>query len=278
MKSVDSDKLFKKAVELKIETIKMLDKANSGHVGGAFGMADIFTYLYYTLAKVDPENPEWDGRDYVLVSNGHTCPIWYTILADLGFFDKEELDNLRQVDSLLQGHPKISIPGVENSSGPLGHGLSQAVGIALGLMMDNKPNKVYCWLSDGEQQEGQTWEAAMSANKWRLGNLTAIMDRNGLQIEGTNKEIMPLGDLEAKYESFGWHVQTINAHDYSQIDEAFKKADENINRPSIIIAESILGKGVSFMENNWEFHDWKPKDENTADEAIVELKASLENK
>lgn len=234
-------------------------------------MADVFAALYFSFLNTTPENPYDEHRDYCLLSNGHICPIYYAALARRGFFPIEEIQKLRKIDSLLQGHPKLSIPGVENSSGPLGHGLSQAVGIALALKMDNKKNRVVCCMSDGEHQEGQTWEAVMSATKWNLGNLIAIMDCNRLQIEGTTDEIMPLGDLAQKYTSFGWEVREIDGHNFSEILEALSWADGNI-RPTMLIAHTTLGKGVSFMENNWAYHDWagKPGD---AEKALVELNA-----
>ncbi|MBP7806661.1 transketolase [Candidatus Gracilibacteria bacterium] len=265
----DISELQKIAHQLRLDVLEMLRLAGSGHIGGPFGMADIFTALYFSFLKTTPENSSNPDRDYCLLSNGHICPIYYAALARAGFFPIEEMQKLRKIDSLLQGHPKLSIPGVENSSGPLGHGLSQAVGIALTLQMDGKKNRVVCCMSDGEHQEGQTWEAVMSANKWNLGNLIAIMDCNRLQIEGTTDEIMPLGNLADKYHTFGWEVREIDGHDFAQILEALSWADTN-TKPTMIIAHTTLGKGVSFMENNWAYHDWagKPGD---AEKALTEL-------
>jgi len=273
-KITDLKELEIKAYEIRLEVVKMLDKAGSGHVGGPLGMADIFTTLYFNWAKLDPQNPEWDERDYILLSNGHICPIWYAVLGVAGFFPREEMDRLRKIDSLSQGHPKVNIPGVENSSGPLGHGLSQAIGIAHGLKMDNKQNRVICLMSDGEHQEGQTWEAVMSASKWKLKNLIAIMDCNGIQIEGTTDEIMPLGDLKEKYEAFGWNVIMIDGHNFEQILSALDRADMT-DEPTMIIANTIAGKGVKYMEDGgWKYHDWKgePGD---AEKAIADLENRL---
>ena len=272
-KITDLIKLQEKALELKVNVIRMLDKADAGHVGGAFSMTDLMVALYYNIAKVDPENPDWKLRDYILVSNGHTCPIWYAILADLGFFPKEELQHLRQIDHMLQGHPLLGIPGVENSSGPLGHGLSQAVGIALGLQMDHRKNRVFCFLSDSEHQEGQTWEAIMSAAKWELDNLVAIVDHNGVQIEGWNYQIMPLGDLKAKYQSFGWRVLTCNGHDYDDLLAAYEHA-MTLEFPAVIIAETVSGKDVSFMENKYLYHDWKD-DSKLTHQALFDLERKI---
>lgn len=273
-KITDLKELEIKAYEMRIETIKMLDKAGSGHVGGPLGMADIFTALYFNWAKVDPQNPKWEERDYILLSNGHICPIWYAVLGAAGFYPREEMDKLRKIDALLQGHPKVSIPGVENSSGPLGHGLSQAVGISLGLKMDGKSNRVICLMSDGEHQEGQTWEAIMSAPKFGLKNLIAIMDHNGIQIEGTTDEIMPLGDLKEKYESFGWNVIMIDGHNMEQILSALDRADM-VDSPTMIIANTVASKGVKFMEEGgWKYHDWKGEPGDT-DKALADLEAKL---
>jgi transketolase len=265
--------LKKILLERKIDVINMLAEAKSGHVGGAFSIADILVYIYYKFVKVDPTNPNWDKRDYVLLSNGHVCPIWYSILADRGFFPKSELLKSRKIDSLLQGHPKSSIPGVENSSGPLGHGLSQAVGIALGLKMDKKENKVICIMSDGEQNEGQVTEAAMSASKFKLNNLIAIIDKNNIQIDGTTDEIMPLGDLRMRYESLDWLVVEIDGHNFDEIESALK-IENTTEHPLLIIAHTIAGESVSFMEGRHEYHDWKNSEEDR-ENALKELNLHL---
>jgi len=259
--------------ELKKDVIVMLDEADTGHVGGAFSIADVVTCLYFHIAKVDPQNPGWEDRDYILLSNGHVCPILYAALAKRGFFPGEELNRLRKIDSLLQGHPKLGIPGVENTSGLLGQGLSQGVGIALGLKMDNRQNKVFVLTSDGEHQEGQIWEAAMAANKWELNNLIVVVDRNQVQIEGNTEEIMPLGDLREKYESFGWLAVEINGHSYQEIIETLefaKKAD----RPVAIVSHTIAGEDISFMEKLYSYHDWKDDPEEVR-KALAELDAKI---
>jgi transketolase len=265
----DISELQKIAHQLRLDVLEMLRLAGSGHIGWPFGMADIFAALYFSFLKTTPENSSDPDRDYCLLSNGHICPIYYSALARAGFFPIDEMQRLRKIDSLLQGHPKLSIPGVENSSGPLGHGLSQAVWIALALQMDGKKNRVVCCMSDGEHQEGQAWEAVMSANKWNLWNLIAIMDCNRLQIEGTTDEIMPLGNLADKYRAFGWDVREIDGHNFSEILEALTWADAN-TKPTMLIAHTTLGKWVSFMENNWAYHDWAGKS-GDAEKALAEL-------
>lgn len=275
LKESEKKELQKISIERKIEVINMLANAKSGHVGGAFSVADILVYIYYKFAKLNPQNPKWEERDFVLMSNGHVCPIWYSILADKGFFPKEELMKLRKIDSLLQGHPKSNIAGIENSSGPLGHGLSQAVGIALGLKMDNKPNKVICIMSDGEQNEGQITEAAMSASKFELNNLVAIIDQNNIQIDGTTDEIMPLGDLRMRYESMDWLVVEIDGHNFDEIDGALSIKNTS-NKPLLVIAHTVGGKGVDFMEGKFEFHDWKDSEENK-NLAIEQLSSTLKS-
>lgn len=269
--TTDISELQKIAHQLRLDVLEMLHLAGSGHIGWPFGMADIFAALYFSFLNTTPENPNDPTRDYCLLSNGHICPIYYAALGRRGFFSTEEFKHLRKIDSLLQWHPKLSIPGVENSSWPLGHGLSQAVGIALTLKMKewrnegNEENdgssskqRVVCCMSDGEHQEWQTWEAVMSASKWNLGNLIAIMDYNGLQIEWKTDEIMPLGNLTEKYRTFGWEVIEIDGHDFTEILGALSTADKN-EKPTMIIATTTLGKGVSFMENNWAYHDWAGK-------------------
>jgi transketolase len=254
----DPVELQKIAHQLRLDVLEMLHLAGSGHIGWPFGMADIFAALYFSFLNTTPENPTNPDRDYCLLSNGHICPIYYATLARRGFFPAEELQHLRKIDSLLQWHPKLGIPGVENSSWPLGHGLSQAVWIALTLKIDAKKNRVVCCMSDGEHQEWQTWEAVMSAHKWWLSNLIAIMDYNNLQIEGTTDEIMPLGNLAEKYRAFGWEVKEIDGHNFTEILEALDLADA-AEKPTMIVAKTTLGKWVSFMENNWAYHDWAGK-------------------
>lgn len=262
------------SLELKKDVIVMLDEAGTGHIGGAFSIADVVTCLYFYIAKVDPQNPRWNDRDYVLLSNGHVCPILYTALARRGFFSHSELSKLRKIDSLLQGHPKLGIPGIENTSGLLGQGISQGVGIALGLKMDSRQNTVCVLSSDGEHQEGQIWEAVMSANKWGLDNLVVVVDRNQVQIDGSTEDIMPIGSLKEKYEGFGWLVMEIDGHNYQEIITALEFA-KKAPQPVSIIAHTISGEGISFMEGLYSYHDWKDNPEDVT-KALAELDTKLQ--
>ncbi len=273
----ENQALQKKANEMRIQVIEMLQKANSGHVGAALGIADIMTFLYLKFMKHDPQNPDWTGRDYFLMSNGHVCPIWYVLLAKTGYFSQKKLNSLRQYKSILQGHPKnTETPGVFNSSGALGHGVSQAIGVAIALKLDKKNNRVYCLTSDGEQQEGALWESILNASKYKLNNLTFILDYNNVQIDGKVEEIMPLPNLKKIYQEAGWNVIEIDGHDFNQISQALIdteiKNTEKFQKPNIIIAHTISGKGVSFMENNYQWHDWKGSN-SEAEQAIMELKS-----
>ncbi len=253
------------------DIVRMLLEAKAGHTAGPLGMADIFTVLYYDWAKVDPQRPDWEGRDYVLVSNGHICPVWYVTLAGRGFFPKDDLMHFRKINSLLQGHPhNETIPGVENSGGPLAQGLSQAAGIALALKRDKKANRVFCICSDGEHDEGQAWEAALFAGHYALGNLTLIMDRNNIQIDGFTNDIMNLEPLADKYRAFGWHVTEIDGHSIPEIRKALASADKAKDRPTMIIARTIPGKGVAEFENRFEWHG-KPPNEDEAKKALAQL-------
>lgn len=260
------------ASKIRHDTIEMVVNAGSGHVGGPLGMADIFTAMYFHILKHDPKNPEWTGRDQLVLSNGHICPVQYAALAHAGYFPLAEFKTLRKFGSRLQGHPhRGSLPGVETTSGPLGSGLSQAVGMAIGFKIDEKKNQVYCLMSDGEQECGQTWEAAMLAGKLKLDNLTAIIDRNNIQIDGMTEDIMPLEPLRAKYEAFNWHVLEINGHDFQDINNAVETARAIYEKPVVIIAHTIPGKGVDFMEFKFPWHSkaFKPEE---AKEALRELR------
>lgn len=253
------------------QVISLLVQAKSGHLAGPLGMAEIFTFLYYEWVKVDPTKPDWAERDYVFLSNGHICPIWYVTLANRGFFSKEHLSSFRKIDSLLQGHPhNETIPGVENSGGPLAQGLSQAVGAALALKRDGKENRVFCLCSDGEHQEGQAWEAIMFAAHYRLDNLVFIMDRNHIQISGMTEEVMRLEPLGEKFRSFGWNVLDIDGHDIAEIRHAMVRADRDTGKPTIIIAHTVPGKGVPLFEGKAEWHG-KPPSEEQGKEAIAIL-------
>ncbi|MBP9820327.1 transketolase [Candidatus Woesebacteria bacterium] len=253
--------------------IRMLLKAGSGHSAGPLGMADVFTALYFAVLQHRPNQPQWDGRDRVILSNGHICPVLYATLAEAGYFPKKEVLTLRAFESRLQGHPHLgSLPGVENTSGPLGQGLSQAAGLALGLRIDNKKNRVYCLLSDGEHQEGQTWEAYMFAAANRLTNLTVLIDRNNIQIDGYTEDIMPLHPLEKKIESFGWQVFEVDGHNIQAVIDTVHQAHAIQEQPTAIICNTIPGKGVSFMENNYVWHG-KPPHSDEAKRALRELRS-----
>lgn len=243
------------AFKLREDVIRMVSQANSGHIAGPLGLAEIFVALYFEILNHDPQKPDWEDRDRLVVSNGHVCPIWYATLARSGYFKKEELQTFRQINSRLQGHPhRKSLPGIETTSGPLGLGLSQACGMALAARLDNKKYRVYCLMSDAEQQEGNIWEAVMLASKYKLSNITAIIDRNNIQIDGFTENVMPIEPLKQKYESFGWHVIEINGHDIFQIISACAEAKAIFEKPTLIIAHTIPGRGVDFMENDYRWH------------------------
>jgi transketolase len=268
------------ANNIRQDIIKMLLKAGSGHSAGSLGMADVFTALYFNVLKHDPRRPNWKERDRVLLSNGHICPVWYATLAEVGYFPKRELWTLRRLDSGLQGHPHAGeLPGVENTSGPLGQGMSVAAGLAYALNKIPSPlrgegticQQVYCVCSDGEHNEGQTWEAIMFAAKHKLPNLTVILDRNNIQIDGPAEEVMPLESLRAKYESFNWHVLEIDGHNIQEVIDACNEAKAIGERPVCIIAHTIPGKGVSFMEGDYHWHGKAPNEEES-EEALRELR------
>lgn len=258
-----------RANEIRQDIIKMLLEAGSGHSAGSLGMTDVFTALYFGgVLNYDAKDPWKADRDRVILSNGHICPVWYATLAHAGFFPVEELKTLRKLGSRLQGHPHYrELPGVENTGGPLGQGLSQAIGLALSARMDSNTYRMYCLMSDGELQEGQNWEAIMFAGKNNLHNLTAIVDRNNIQIDGFTEDIMPLEPLFDKLRAFGWSVIEINGHDIAEIIAAIEKAKTVFENPTVIIAHTIPGKGVNFMENKFEWHGKPP----TAEEAKIAL-------
>jgi transketolase len=260
------------ANEIREEIIKMLLEAGSGHSAGPLGMADVFTALYFHILNHDPKNPEWDERDKVVLSNGHICPVLYATLAKAGYFPMDELKTLRKFGSRLQGHPhRGALPGVENTSGPLGEGLSQAIGMALAARLDNKTHQIYCLTSDGEHQEGNTWEAIMSAAKYNLDNLTVIIDRNNIQIDGTTENVMPLENLRQKYESFNWHVLETDGNNIEGFVDSVRHARTIHEKPTVIISHTIPGLGVDFMENNYTWHGKPPNDEE-AKKALKELR------
>jgi transketolase len=255
--------LEKTANDIRVSIIEMLVAAGSGHSAGPLGMADVFTALYFHILRHDPKKPDWEGRDRLVLSNGHICPVLYATMAHAGYFPVEELLTLRKFKSRLQGHPhREFLPMLETSSGPLGAGLSQAVGMALAMNMDKKsglPDRfVYCLLGDGELDEGNNWEAIMLASKYKLGNLIAIVDRNNIQIDGFTEDVMPLSPLAKKWESFGWYVLEINGHDFREIISSIGQAQAIFNKPTVILAHTIPGKGVSFMERDFKWHGNPP--------------------
>lgn len=265
-----------KAKDIRISIIEMLFKAKSGHTAGPLGMADIFATLYFSEMKYDAKNPFWDLRDKLILSNGHICPVLYASMAHAGYFDIEKLFTLREFGSILQGHPhREFLPALENSSGPLGSGLSQAVGMAIADKIDFKDNLkryIYCLISDGEQNEGQIWEAALLAPREKLDNLIVIVDRNYIQIDGNTETVLPLDPMDKKWEAFNWHVQTIDGHNIQQIISSIDIAKKTLNKPSIIIAKTVPGKGVSFMEGDYTWHGKTPNFEET-EKALIELKS-----
>jgi transketolase len=273
----DQEILFleEKANDIRQSIIAMLLEAKSGHTAGPLGMTDVFTYLYFHELKHDPRNPKWDDRDRLVLSNGHICPVLYATMAHAGYFPLETLQTLRKFGSPLQGHPhREFLPALENSSGPLGSGLSQAVGMAIADRIDRGQNSgrfFYCLTGDGELNEGQNWEAIMLGAKERLHNLIMIVDRNNIQIDGYTENIMPLNDLSKKFESFNWHVQEIDGHNFSAIATAIGKAKAYFEKPSVIIARTIPGKGVKEFERDFHWHGMAPNKEQ-AEMALKELR------
>jgi transketolase len=253
------------------DIMRMLVAAKSGHPAGSLGMADIFTALYFGVMRHDPTNPAWDARDRLVLSNGHICPVLYASLAEAGYFPKEKLSTLRKLGSPLQGHPhRGTVPGIENSSGPLGQGVSMAVGMAIAGKREKKDWRVYCLMGDGEMNEGQVWEALMLAPKEKLDNLVAVIDRNNIQIDGTSDDVLPLEPLQGKLEAFGWNVITADGNNMNAVLHAFSMASSCEGRPSAIIAKTVPGKGVSFMEGKFGWHGKSPKPEE-GDAALKEL-------
>lgn len=261
------------ANNIRQDIIKMLEEAGSGHSAGPLGLADIFTALYFDVLKNDPQNPDWEERDIVLLSNGHCVPVQYAALAHAGYFDKQELMTLRKFGSRLQGHPeRTKLPGLENTSGPLGCGLSQACGMGLAMRLNNDNHRwIYVVMGDGEQDEGNVWEAAMLASKYKLSNIVAITDRNNIQIDGPTEKVMPLDDLGAKWEAFGWHVIEIDGNNMEAIIDACSMARAVVEKPVMIIAHTVPGKGVDFMEYDYKWHGIPP-DHKQELEALKELR------
>ena len=251
-----------KANEARELLIEMLTEAGSGHTAGPLGMADIFTAMYFHVLNHNPKNPEMPDRDRLILSNGHITPIRYVVMAMAGYFPIEELKTLRKLGSRLQGHPERErLPGVETTSGPLGSGLGQAAGYAYAARMDGKKFRVYCFMSDGEQEAGATWEAAMFSGKNKLHNLTAVIDRNNIQIDGMTENIMPLESLKAKYEAFNWHVLEVDGHNIEEFVDAVEQAKAIYEKPTEIIAHTIPGQGIKEIEFDYNWHGKPPKPE-----------------
>jgi len=263
--------LEKVAKKIRLHILHMLTKAGSGHTGGSLSAADAAVAIYFSKMNFDPKNPLWKDRDRFILSKGHAAPLLYAIMAEAGYFPVDVLDHLRKVESPLQGHPCCtSIPGIEVSTGSLGQGLSVANGIALGLRLDNNPARVYCIMGDGELQEGQVWEAAMTAAHYKIDNLCAVIDSNGLQIDGPVQKVMGVAPLHEKWASFGWHVIDIDGHNMEQIVNALDKAEKTRGKPSVIIANTTKGKGVSFFEDKVEYHGVAPS-QDEYERAIKEI-------
>lgn len=263
-----------KAAVMRRDIIRMLEEAGSGHSAGPLGLSDLVATLFFGVMNYKSKKPDWPERDYFFLSNGHCVPVQYAAMAEAGFFDKKELMTLRKWGSRLQGHPeRTKLPGLENTSGPLGSGVSQAAGVAYSLQyLDSQAHRfVYCITGDGELDEGNIWEAAMFAGKYKLSQLIVFVDRNNIQIDGNTEDVMPLEDLRGKWQSFGWHVQEIDGHNVESIMDAVGMAKAITNRPSVIITHTIPGKGVDFMEYDYHWHGMPPNHEQ-AKEALHELR------
>lgn len=273
MQKLSTKELELKADQIRQDVIKMLEHAGSGHSAGSLGQADIFTALYFDVMKHDPKNPDWAERDILVQSNGHTVPVRYAAMAEAGYFDRKELMTLRKLGTRLQGHPeRTKLPGLESTSGPLGCGLSQACGISLALRMNKQHHRwVYVTVGDGELDEGNNWEAIMLASKYHLNNIVAIVDRNNIQIDGPTEVVMPLEDLKAKWEAFGWHVIEIDGNNIEAVIDACEMAHAIVEKPVCIIAHTVPGKGVDFMEYDFHWHGAPPNHEQ-AKVALKELR------
>ena len=274
MKRPDILELKKKAIAIRKDILKMLMMAGSGHTGGSLSLVEILLVLYHYKLNNDPKNPRWDGRDRLLLSKGHGCPALYAVLADKGYFPKDKLWTLRKFGSQLQGHPQIGLPGIEISSGSLGQGLSIANGMALAARLDKKSIRVYCIMGDGETNEGQVWEAVMTAAHYKLDSVCAIIDCNKLQIDGFCCEIKDMGPYMHKWKDFGWHPIETDGHDPEKLMDALDEAEKFKGMPTVIVAHTVKGKGVSFIENKVEWHGIAPKKEEY-EKAVKELDEGL---
>ncbi|MDD5171556.1 MAG: transketolase [Candidatus ainarchaeum sp.] len=269
----DVNALKSMASIIRQDIIRMLVESKSGHPAGSLGLADIFTALYFNVMRHDPKKPHWEDRDRLVLSNGHVCPVLYASLANAGYFPKEQLMTLRKLGSPLQGHPhRGALPGIENSSGPLGQGISMAVGMALVGKREGKTWRVYTITGDGEHNEGQVWEALLLASKYKLHNLVVVVDRNSIQIDGTTEDVLPLEPFSDKYRAFGWNVIEVDGNDMNAILGAFRSLDSVTDMPTVIIADTVPGKGVSFMEGKYGWHGKAPNKED-GEKAIKELEA-----
>ena len=266
------EELKRMAGIIRCDIIEMICTAGAGHPGGSLSAADIVTALYFRVMRIDPNKPDWPDRDRFILSKGHACPVWYAALAERGYFDKAQLATLRQLNSILQGHPDMhKTPGVDMTVGSLGHGLSAGVGMALSAKLRKKDYRVWVVVGDGESQEGSIWEAAMSAAKWKLDNLTAVLDRNHLQNDFCVDDEMPIEPIDEKWRAFGWHVAKIDGHKMEEVVDALEAARDRKGIPSMIIAETVKGKGVSFMENVADWHGKAPC-QTEADQALDEIR------
>jgi len=273
-KKPDIKELKKKAIQIRKDILTMLEKAGSGHTGGSLSLVEILLALYYYKARHDPKNPNWRERDKIILSKGHGCPALYAVLADAGYFPREELWTLRKLGSRLQGHPQIGLPGIEISSGSLGQGLSVADGMAFANKIDGIKSKVYCIMGDGETNEGQIWEAAMTAAHYKLDNVCGIIDFNKMQIDGFCCDVKGLEPFAKKWQDFGWHAKEVDGHSLEQLMRALDEADKAKQKPQVIIAHTVKGKGVSFIENQVRWHGIAPKKEEL-ERALKELGAQL---
>ena len=268
--------LKKMAATIRCDIIEMICTAQAGHPGGSLSATDIVTALYFRIMRLDPLNPKWPERDRFILSKGHACPVWYAALAERGYFDKSHLATLRRLGSILQGHPDMNkVPGIDMTAGSLGHGLSAGIGMALAGKLRQKDYHVWVVIGDGESQEGSIWEAAMAGAKWKLDNLTAIMDRNNLQNDDCVDAIMPLEPVVDKWRAFGWNVMEIDGHDMQSVVETLERAAEHIGSPTMIVARTVKGKGVSYMENVCEWHGRAPA-RDQADCALNEIRTCMD--
>ena len=273
--AMDIKALEKTAAEVRVGVVKAIHNAGSGHPGGSLSAADIVTALYFSEMNVDPKNPKMEGRDKFILSKGHAGPVQYSALALKGYFPVEDFMTLRKLGSKFQGHPDMNkVPGIEMSTGSLGQGFAAAGGMAIANKLNNDPGRIYVLLGDGEIQEGIVWEAAMSAAHYKLDNMVGILDYNGLQIDGRNEDVMTVAPVADKFRAFGWNVLEINGHDFEEILDAFAKARECKGKPTTIVAKTVKGKGVSFMEDNAGWHGKAPNDEET-EQAVAELGGTM---